>query len=127
GFGRELVGFTDRRGTRWRISLIPLGGYVRFLGDDNSASGTSASSLAAVPETERGGTLSAQPVGRRAAIVAAGPLANFILGIAILAFFYAIIGRVIMPPVVDALTENGAAQAAGVEVGDRVTAIDGVP
>ncbi|MGD9738670.1 MAG: site-2 protease family protein [Bauldia sp.] len=125
GFGRELVGFTDRKGTRWRLSAIPLGGYVKFLGDENAASASSPESLAAVPIEQRGRTLQAQSVGKRAAIVAAGPVANFILGIAIFTFMFAVVGRTIMPPVVDQLTEGGAAAAAGIEAGDRLVSVDG--
>src|SRR5690606_38074699 len=79
GFGPELVGFTDRRGTRWRISAIPLGGYVRFLGDENVASASGREALASIPAELRAASFAAQPVGKRAAIVAAGPFANFLL------------------------------------------------
>lgn len=125
GFGPELIGFTDRKGTRWRLSAIPLGGYVKFLGDENVASASSGESIAAVPEEQRGSTLQAQPVGRRAAIVAAGPIANFILGLLIFTFIFAGVGRVVMPPVVDELTEGGAAAAAGIMPGDKLVAVDG--
>src|SRR5438132_4908661 len=80
GFGPELVGFNDRHGTRWKVSAIPLGGYVKFFGDDSEASTPSSSTLAAMTEEERTGSFHHKKVGARVAIVAAGPIANFILG-----------------------------------------------
>src|ERR1700726_626357 len=85
GFGPELVGFNDRHGTRWKISAIPLGGYVKFFGDDNAASVPDTARLAVMDTDERAHSFVDQSVGRRAAIVCAGPLANFVLGIAIFA------------------------------------------
>src|SRR5215469_3856519 len=85
GFGPELVGFYDRHGTRWRISAIPLGGYVRFFGDENEASVPDTSTLAAMTDEERKQSFPGQPVGARAAVVVAGPVANFILAIVLFA------------------------------------------
>src|SRR5256714_5507127 len=79
GFGPELAGFDDRHGTRWKISAIPLGGYVKFFGDDSEASTPSSESLAKMTAEERAGGFHHKKVGPRAAIVAAGPIANFIL------------------------------------------------
>lgn len=125
GFGPEIVGFTDRKGTRWRLSAIPFGGYVRFLGDENAASAGGREAIAALSETERGTAFATQSVGKRAAIVAAGPLANFILAIAIFAVWFGVIGRpAILPVVAEVLPETPAA-AAGFEPGDLVVAIDG--
>src|ERR1035438_9338454 len=81
GFGPELIGFNDRYGTRWKIAAIPLGGYVKFLGDENAASVPDSSELAAMPEGDRAHSFAFQPVFKRAAIVVAGPMANFILAI----------------------------------------------
>src|SRR5688572_15071689 len=77
GFGRELTGFTDRRGTRWKLSAIPLGGYVRFEGDENAASIPDAETLAKIPASERHGLFHFAPLWKRIAVVSAGPLANF--------------------------------------------------
>src|SRR3954469_12587059 len=77
GFGPELIGFNDRRGTRWKISAIPLGGYVKFLGDESEASPPSATALNSMSTEEREGSFHHKRVGQRAAIVAAGPIANF--------------------------------------------------
>src|SRR4030095_9534083 len=85
GFGPEIVGFYDRHGTRWKISAIPLGGYVKFFGDENAASVPDREATAGVSETERKQSYMHQKVGPRAAIVVAGPLANFVLAIAIFA------------------------------------------
>jgi regulator of sigma E protease len=85
GFGPEVVGFYDRRGTRWKISAIPLGGYVKFFGDENEASVPDAGTLAAMTEDERKRSFPGQPVGARAAVVAAGPLTNVILAGVLLA------------------------------------------
>src|SRR5262249_33908304 len=85
GFGPELVGFSDRHGTRWKLSAIPLGGYVKFLGDDTEASTPSAEVLASMTDEERAGSFHHKKVGPRAAIVAAGPIANFLLAAVIFA------------------------------------------
>src|SRR5688500_9203843 len=79
GFGPEIAGFTDRRGTRWRLSAIPLGGYVRFVGDQNVASLSTRKAIADLPEAERSRLLVSKPVAQRAAVYAAGPIANFLL------------------------------------------------
>src|ERR1700745_4036240 len=85
GFGPEVAGFNDRHGTRWKISLIPLGGYVKFFGDDNEASVPDPAVLAAMSEEERRHSFFGQSVGRRAAVVVAGPLTNFILAVIVFA------------------------------------------
>src|SRR3954470_7723230 len=85
GFGPELAGFNDRHGTRWKLSAIPLGGYVKFFGDESEASTPSSDTLASMTEEERAGSFHHKKVGARAAIVAAGPIANFILGALIFA------------------------------------------
>src|ERR1700745_3616066 len=79
GFGPELVGFHDRYGTRWKVSAIPLGGYVKFFGDENAASAPDTAALATMSEAEKRQSFFHQKVGARAAVVAAGPIANFIL------------------------------------------------
>lgn len=125
GFGPELAGFNDRRGTRWKISAIPLGGYVKFFGDDTEASTPSTSTLAAMTAEEREGSFHHKSVARRAAIVAAGPFANFILAILIFACLFTFYGKPSTTARVDKIEANSAAAAAGFQVGDVVTAIDG--
>src|SRR6478672_6253643 len=85
GFGPEIVGFNDRHGTRWKISAIPLGGFVKFFGDENAASVPDSAAVAQMSAAERGVSFFHQPVWARAAVVVAGPLANFVLAIVIFA------------------------------------------
>ena len=124
GFGKELAGFTDRHGTRWRFSALPLGGYVQFAGDMNPASQPSEDWLA-LPEDERARTFQAKPLWQRALIIAAGPVTNFLVAIAILATFNFAYGKLVVPPVVQAVAENSAAAKAGIRIGDRIVAVDG--
>jgi regulator of sigma E protease len=127
GFGPELVGFNDRHGTRWKISAVPLGGYVKFFGDDSEASTPSADMLANMTDEERAGSFHHKRVAPRAAIVAAGPIANFILAIVIFAGLFTFYGKPNMSARVDKIEAGSAAEAAGFQVGDTVTAIDHQP
>src|SRR5208283_4149357 len=125
GFGPEIVGFDDRYGTRWKISAIPLGGFVKFFGDENAASVPDAARIAAMDAQERAQSFAFQPVYKRAAIVVAGPLANFILAIVIFAGVFMLYGKQTMSARVDAVQPDSAAAAAGFKSGDLVVAIDG--
>ena len=127
GFGPELFGFNDRHGTRWKVSAIPLGGYVKFFGDDNAASVPDQAALAAMSEEERKHSFVHQKVGPRAAIVVAGPLANFLLAIVIFAGLFMIFGKPSTSPRVDAVQPGSAAAAAGFQPGDLVLTINGRP
>lgn len=124
GFGSELFGWTDRRGTRWKFSVLPLGGYVKFAGDMNAASVPDAAWLE-LPAEERAQTLQARPVWQRAVIVAAGPVTNFLVAIIILAAFAMTFGVDRTPAVVGAISPGSAAQKIGLQVGDRIAALDG--
>jgi regulator of sigma E protease len=125
GFGPEIAGFTDRLGTRWKLSAIPLGGYVKFFGDENEASVPDAATLAAMSEDERKKSFFGQSVGRRAAVVVAGPLTNFILAIVLFAAVFMVVGKQIAVPRVSAVEAGSPAATAGFQPGDLVTAIDG--
>ncbi len=125
GFGPELAGFHDRHGTRWKLSAIPLGGYVKFLGDDTEASTPSAELLAGMTEEDRRGSFHHKRVAPRAAIVAAGPIANFILAILIFTCLFTFFGKPSTSARVDQVEAGSAAAAAGFHVGDIVTSIDG--
>ncbi len=125
GFGPELAGFNDRHGTRWKISAIPLGGYVKFFGDDTEASTPSTEALASMSPEEQAGSFHHKKVGPRAAIVAAGPIANFILAIVIFTCLFTFFGKPSTTARVDKIEANSAAAAAGFQVGDVVTVIDG--
>jgi regulator of sigma E protease len=125
GFGPEICHFNDRHGTRWRIGALPLGGYVKFHGDANSASMTDVSASAAMSKEDRAVSFFAQKVWKRAAIVAAGPIANFLLAIVIFTGIFYISGRGMLAPLVDNVTAGSAAEAAGFQPGDLIISIDG--
>src|ERR1700676_5477524 len=125
GFGPELFGFNDRHDTRWKVCAIPLGGYVKFFGDENAASVPDHAAAAAMTEAERQVSIVHQPVGKRAAIVVAGPVANFILSIVIFAGIFMSFGKQVMPALVDEVQPGSAAAAAGLQPGDLIVAIDG--
>lgn len=127
GFGPEIVGFNDRHGTRWRLSAIPLGGYVKFLGDENAASAPDRDALGQLSEVDRRESFFHKPVGARAAIVAAGPIANFILAIAIFSGLFMTVGRQVTTPQVDAVQAGSAAERAGFQPNDVILAINGAP
>ena len=124
GFGKELAGFTDKRGTRWRISALPLGGYCQFKGDMNPASIPDSRALSSLTPAERDGNFHLAPLWQRALIVLAGPLANLLVAVAILASFNFAYGRVEAPSVISSFSAGSAAQAAGLARGDRVVALD---
>jgi len=127
GFGPEVIGFNDRKGTRWRLSLIPLGGYVKFLGDENEASLGDRQALEQMSPEERKTAFAGKGVAARAAIVAAGPLANFLLAIVIFTAVFSLHGRDVMTPRVDSVVAGSAAAQAGFQPGDIVKSIDGKP
>jgi regulator of sigma E protease len=124
GFGREIFGWTDRRGTRWKVGWLPLGGYVRFKGDMNPASTPSEEWLSLPPE-ERAETFQAKSLWQRFLIVLAGPLTNFLFAILVYVALFASYGEPRTPPVVAGIQENSAAARAGFQPGDRVLAING--
>lgn len=125
GFGPELIGFNDRHGTRWRLSWIPLGGYVKFEGDENAASVPDRAAEAAMNPAQRSRALQFKPVWQRAAVVAAGPIANFILAIVIFSLMFMFAGRVVVPPRIGAVQPDSPAMAAGLQKGDLILAVEG--
>ena len=129
GFGKELWGRTDRRGTRWKVSAIPLGGYVQFAGDMNPASQPSPEWLA-LPAHERAQTFQSKPLWQRALIVLAGPVTNLVVAVAIFAAFNFAYGKAVPADpseesVIAGFTEVSPAREAGFRIGDRIVAIDG--
>jgi regulator of sigma E protease len=125
GFGPELAGFNDRHGTRWKLSAIPLGGYVKFFGDEGEASTPSAAALSTMSDADREVSFHHKKVAPRAAIVAAGPIANFLLAIVIFAGLFTFFGKPSASPRVDTVQAESAAAAAGIQPGDVIKAIDG--
>ncbi|WP_374406609.1 RIP metalloprotease RseP [Pelagerythrobacter sp.] len=130
GFGKEIAGWTDRRGTRWKLSALPLGGYVQFKGDMNPASIPDTEKLAAIPAEERAGSFHFKPLWQRALIVFAGPATNVIVALAIFAGFAMVFGKAepvgpVEPTVVARFADESAARDAGVRIGDDIVAIDG--
>lgn len=124
GFGKELAGWTDKRGTRWKLAALPLGGYVQFAGDMNPASQPDAEWLK-LPPAERECCFQAKPLWQRALIVLAGPAANFIFAIAILAGFLMAYGQLVAAPTIGVIEPGSVAAKAGLQIGDRITAIGG--
>ena len=125
GFGPELFGVNDKHGTRWRFALIPLGGYVKFLGDLNAASQPDEEGSSRLTPDERAVSFPAQSLWKRAVIVAAGPAASFILAIMIFSATVYTYGRVVIIPRVDAVLAESAAEEGGLKAGDVVLSIDG--
>ncbi len=127
GFGPEIFGFNDRRGTRWKLSAIPLGGYVKFVGDMNVTSTPDAEETEKLTPAERKVAFHTQPVWKRAATVVAGPLFNFLLTIAVLATFFMSYGRVVSEPIVAEVQAGSPAEIAGFLPGDRFVSVEGSP
>lgn len=124
GMGKELWYRIDRRGTRWRLAAFPLGGYVLFAGDADASSKPNPELANATPEQLKG-TLSGAPLWQRALIVAAGPMANLLVAVGIIAGFAMAYGVPSNPPVIGGFAPGSVAQAAGLQVGDRITSVDG--
>lgn len=127
GFGGEVLGWTDRRGTRWRISWLPLGGYVKFKGDADVASGPDPAAVSEMPPEERRHTLQGAPIWARMLTVSAGPGANFLLSIVVFALLTLAVGRSTDAPVLARVDPAGQAAGAGLREGDRILSVDGAP
>jgi len=125
GFGPELAGFNDRRGTRWKLCAIPLGGYVKFVGDMNATSTPDAEEMGKLTPAERKVAFHTQPVWKRALTVFAGPAFNFVLAIAVFAVMFSIYGRYVSEPMVAEVRAGSPAEAAGFLPGDRFVSVDG--
>jgi regulator of sigma E protease len=127
GFGPEIFGWHDRAGTRWKLSAVPLGGYVKMFGDSDASSALPASGLPFMTEEERRVSFHHKRLGQRAAIVAAGPIANFLFAIVLFTGLFATVGQPFTPPDVGQVKEGSAADQAGIKPGDVIVRIDGAP
>jgi len=123
GFGHEITGWTDKRGTRWKVGWLPLGGYVKFIGDEHA--GSAPGDISELSEEDKARSFQLRPVWQRFLIVLAGPFANFLMAIAIFALFFATFGAPRTPPVVGAVEQGSAAYAAGIVPGDRIVSVGG--
>ena len=126
GFGRELFGFYDRHGTRWKVCLLPLGGYVKMFGEADELLETDGTTRQ-LTQTERSQSFFHKSLARRAAVVVAGPVANYIFAIVVLAIMFMTYGQPFTAPVVGVVVEGSAADEAGLLPGDRIVSIDGQP
>lgn len=124
GFGKQLWGFTDKSGTRWKISAIPLGGYCQFLGDGDETSSTSDTKE--LTEEQKKRAFAFQSPFKKLLISLAGPGANYLFAVLIFASIFYFVGKVDFPPVVGSVIPGGAAEQAGIQVKDRILTINGV-
>ncbi|MBM3488869.1 MAG: RIP metalloprotease RseP [Alphaproteobacteria bacterium] len=125
GFGRELYGWNDRAGTRWKIGALPLGGYVKFFGDSNAASAQDTRLLDEMAPAAQKISFHHKSLAQRAAIVAAGPIANFVYAILVLALLFMAFGQRVTPPEIGRVLPGGVAEKAGLQAGDVVRQISG--
>ena len=126
GFGKELFGWNDKLGTRWKICLIPLGGYVKFFGDRNVFSQSDQEEIIKkYSEEERKKLFILKPLYQRSLIVAAGPIANFILAVVIFLFIYMFVGKDFTPAVINEVQKDSPAEVAGLMKNDVILEIDG--
>jgi regulator of sigma E protease len=127
GFAGEIVGWTDRKGTRWKIGWLPLGGYVQFAGDAGAASTPDAEAIAKMTPEERAGAFQLKPLWQRALVVTAGPFANFLLAIVVFSFLFAAFGAKTISTEVGGVAKGTPAAEAGLQTGDKILSVDGRP
>lgn len=127
GFGPEVFGWTDRAGTRWKVSMLPLGGYVKMFGDANAASAPDSELLSSITEQERRVTLQGKTVWQRMAVIAAGPLANYFFALVVFTGLFATVGQRYTPAEIGFIQPNSPAERAGLLTGDRVVEVESLP
>ncbi len=125
GFGREIFGWNDKSGTRWKISILPMGGYVKMFGDESGASNPDVGKLATMTDEEKKHAFYFQKIWKKFLIVFAGPFTNFLTAIVILSFFFVFYGRPETKPILDSVKEGSAAAQIGLKAGDEITELDG--
>jgi len=124
GFGREIIGRTDRHGTRWKIAMWPLGGYVKMFGDAGAASTPNSDFVKEMTPQEKAVSFHHKPLWAKSIIVAAGPVSNFILAIAVFTYFIFTVGLTSTQPIVGSVIDDSPAQVAGLQPGDKIIQID---
>jgi regulator of sigma E protease len=124
GFGKEIFGWNDKHGTRWKVSWLPIGGYVKFAGDADVSSRPDLAAADKMTPAQRQGALLLKPLHQRAMVAAAGPFANFILAIVLLTGLSLYSGHSVVPPIIGQVAKDSPAAAAGIQSGDRVTRVD---
>jgi len=125
GFGREIFGWNDKSGTRWKISLVPMGGYVKMFGDEGAASTPDEEKLSTLTPEEEKQTFHGKPLWVKSLIVFAGPGINFLFAIIIFAFMFAFMGKGYTTPELGEIMKGGAAEEAGLQPGDVITELNG--
>lgn len=125
GFGKKLWSRTDKKGTCWQLAAVPLGGYCQFLGDGDASSSTTDDTLANLSDEEKKGAFALQPAWKKILIVVAGPFFNYLFAAILFFGMFWVYGKMVYPPVVGEVFENGAAEKAGISVGDRIVSING--
>ncbi|ACT69677.1 RIP metalloprotease RseP [Neorickettsia risticii str. Illinois] len=127
GFGKELFGFNDKSGTRWKLSMIPAGGYVKMFGDLDESSATDFEKIRMMDDCMRAQTLNCKPLYQKALVIFGGPFANFVFAFLILSFLYGCFGKVTVEPVVASVIRDSPAAHAGFRVGDRILTMNNKP
>jgi regulator of sigma E protease len=127
GFGKEIWSHTDKHGTAWKLSVVPLGGYCQFLGDADASSSTEAEALEKLTKEEKEHAFAFQQTWKKLLIVVAGPLFNYLFAMLVFVALFYFMGRVVYPPVVGSVLEGEAAEMAGIAAGDRIISINGNP
>ena len=125
GFGPEIAGWTDRAGTRWRIALVPMGGFVKMFGDADASSRPDSEAAARMDEDDRKVSFMHKKLWQKALVVGAGPAANFLFAILVMSALFATVGQPFTPPVVGKIQPDSAAERAGLEPGDVIHSVDG--
>ena len=126
GFGGEIFGWTDRLGTRWRVAWLPIGGFVKMFGDADASSRPDMAAAAQMDEAARRVSFTHKKLWQKALVVAAGPMANFLFAIIVMAVLFSTIGQPFTPPVIGSVLPGSAAEKSGLRVGDIINSVDGV-
>ena len=125
GFGKELWGRTDRKGTHWKIAAVPLGGYCKFFGDEDAASAAESEKLKDLSDEEKKHVFQFLPPFKKILIAVAGPAANYLFAILVFTSIFMALGKMDFPPVVGSVIKGSAAEQGGIQANDRILTING--